>query len=285
MIEGGGLGVVAPGRGRAHVDVQVREQGGGSARPGRSRRRGRGAALPLVLPPRAVPRGLAERRPAGAAPPHPGEPGTQLRRAAGHRGAVRHRQRARAARRVRRRGDHRAGAHRRARALGLLANNPRHLGGAIDGDAADKAARVPAAVRARTGCPIVSLVDTPGFMVGPEAERTGASCAAFGAMFVAGAGLTVPVCAVVLRKGLRPRARWRWRAATLRRPAHHRGLADRRVRRHGPRGRGAARLPQRARGDRGSGERARARFEEMVAEHVRARQGGQHRDARSRSTT
>ena len=47
--------------------------------------------------------------------------------------------------------------------------------------------------------PVVSLVDTPGFMVGPEAERT-AIVRRFGAMFVAGARLTVPVCAVVLRK-------------------------------------------------------------------------------------
>ncbi len=48
--------------------------------------------------------------------------------------------------------------------------------------------------------PVVSLCDTPGFMVGPAAERT-AAVRRFGAMFVAGARLTVPVCAVVLRKG------------------------------------------------------------------------------------
>jgi acetyl/propionyl-CoA carboxylase alpha subunit/acetyl-CoA carboxylase carboxyltransferase component len=81
---------------------------------------------------------------------------------------------------------------------GLLVNNPRHLGGAIDGDAADKATAFLRLCEAHR-LPVVSLVDTPGFMVGPEAERT-AIVRRFGAMFVAGARLTVPVCAVVLRK-------------------------------------------------------------------------------------
>jgi acetyl/propionyl-CoA carboxylase alpha subunit/acetyl-CoA carboxylase carboxyltransferase component len=83
-------------------------------------------------------------------------------------------------------------------AAGLLANNPRHLGGAIDGDAADKATAFLRLCQAHR-LPVVSLVDTPGFMVGPAAERT-ATVRRFGAMFVAGARLTVPVCAVVLRK-------------------------------------------------------------------------------------
>ncbi|MFY9932467.1 MAG: carboxyl transferase domain-containing protein, partial [Streptosporangiaceae bacterium] len=82
--------------------------------------------------------------------------------------------------------------------VGLLASNSRHLGGAIDGDAADKATAFLGLCQAHR-LPVVSLVDTPGFMVGPEAERT-AVVRRFGAMFVAGARLTVPVCAVVLRK-------------------------------------------------------------------------------------
>jgi acetyl-CoA carboxylase carboxyltransferase component/acetyl/propionyl-CoA carboxylase alpha subunit len=85
------------------------------------------------------------------------------------------------------------------RPIGLLANNPRHLGGAIDADAADKAARFLELCQAH-GLPVVSLCDTPGFMVGPDAERT-ATVRRFGAMFLAGARLTVPLCAVVLRKG------------------------------------------------------------------------------------
>jgi len=99
---------------------------------------------------------------------------------------------------------------------GLLVNNPRHLGGAIDGDAADKATAFLRLCEAHR-LPVVSLVDTPGFMVGPEAERT-AIVRRFGAMFVAGARLTVPVCAVVLRKayGLGAMA---MTAGDLRRPA------------------------------------------------------------------
>ncbi|WP_337830155.1 acetyl-CoA carboxylase family protein [Pseudonocardia sp. TMWB2A] len=85
------------------------------------------------------------------------------------------------------------------RAVGVIANDPEHLGGAIDGDAADKAAAFLALCQAR-GLPVVSLCDTPGFMVGPDAERT-ATVRRFGAMFVAGARLTVPVVTVVLRKG------------------------------------------------------------------------------------
>ena len=101
-------------------------------------------------------------------------------------------------------------------AVGLLVNNPRHLGGAIDGDAADKATAFLRLCEAHR-LPVVSLVDTPGFMVGPEAERT-AIVRRFGAMFVAGARLTVPVCAVVLRKayGLGAMA---MAAGDLRRPA------------------------------------------------------------------
>ena len=85
------------------------------------------------------------------------------------------------------------------RPVGVLANNPRHLGGAIDGDAADKATRFLQLCQAY-GIAVVSLCDTPGFMVGPEAERT-ATVRRFGAMFIAGARLTVPLCTVVLRKG------------------------------------------------------------------------------------
>jgi acetyl-CoA carboxylase carboxyltransferase component len=84
------------------------------------------------------------------------------------------------------------------RPLGLIANNPTHLGGAIDGDAADKAARFLQLCDAH-GLPVVSLCDTPGFMVGPDAERT-ATVRHFSRMFVVGANLTVPLCAIVLRK-------------------------------------------------------------------------------------
>jgi acetyl-CoA carboxylase carboxyltransferase component len=84
------------------------------------------------------------------------------------------------------------------RPVGVIANNPHHLGGAIDADAADKATRFLGLCQAHR-LAIISLCDTPGFMVGPEAEKT-ATVRRFGAMFIAGARLTVPLCAVVLRK-------------------------------------------------------------------------------------
>ena len=85
------------------------------------------------------------------------------------------------------------------RPVGLLANNPAHLGGAIDADAADKAARFMQLCNAH-GIPLVSLVDTPGFMVGPAMEAR-AQVRHVSRMFVAAAHLRVPFLAVVLRKG------------------------------------------------------------------------------------
>ena len=85
------------------------------------------------------------------------------------------------------------------RPVGLIASNPAHLGGAIDADAADKAARFMQLCNAH-GLPLVSLVDTPGFMVGPDAEAT-AQVRHVSRMFVAAAHLRVPFFAVVLRKG------------------------------------------------------------------------------------
>jgi acetyl-CoA carboxylase carboxyltransferase component len=83
--------------------------------------------------------------------------------------------------------------------VGLVANDPYHLGGAVDSDAADKAARFFQLCDA-FGLPIVSLCDTPGFMVGPAAETT-ALVRHVSRMFVAAASLSVPFFSVVLRKG------------------------------------------------------------------------------------
>ncbi|MGH6626462.1 MAG: carboxyl transferase domain-containing protein [Burkholderiaceae bacterium] len=85
------------------------------------------------------------------------------------------------------------------RPVGILANNPKHLGGAIDVDAADKAARFMQLCNAH-GLPIVSLTDTPGFMVGPDIEAQ-AQVRHVCRMFVVAAHLSVPFFAVVLRKG------------------------------------------------------------------------------------
>jgi len=85
------------------------------------------------------------------------------------------------------------------RPMGLIANNPWHLGGAIDADAADKAARFLQLCDAYD-LPVVSLCDTPGFMVGPEAEKT-ALVRHISRLFVTTAALSVPLFTVVLRKG------------------------------------------------------------------------------------
>jgi acetyl-CoA carboxylase carboxyltransferase component len=86
------------------------------------------------------------------------------------------------------------------RPVGVIANNPLHLGGAIDANGADKASRFMQLCNGH-GLPIVFLCDTPGFMVGPEAEKQ-AQVRRFGRMFVVGAGLTVPFVTVVLRKAV-----------------------------------------------------------------------------------
>jgi len=96
-------------------------------------------------------------------------------------------------------GIHTALARIEGRPVGLLASNPLHLGGAIDADAADKAARFMQLCNVH-GLPLVSLVDTPGFMVGPDIEHQ-AQVRHVSRMFVAAAHLRVPFFGVVLRKG------------------------------------------------------------------------------------
>ena len=85
------------------------------------------------------------------------------------------------------------------RPLGVIANDSRHTAGAITGNASDKAARLLQLCDA-FGLPVVSLVDTPGFMVGPDAEATGLVRHA-SRLLVAGAALRVPLVAVILRRG------------------------------------------------------------------------------------
>jgi acetyl-CoA carboxylase carboxyltransferase component len=85
------------------------------------------------------------------------------------------------------------------RPIALIANNPMHLGGAIDSDGADKAARFMQLADA-FDLPIVTLCDTPGNMVGPEAERTALvrHCCR---LYVTAQSVDVPLVTVVLRKG------------------------------------------------------------------------------------
>ena len=85
------------------------------------------------------------------------------------------------------------------RPLGVIANNPTHLAGAIDSAGADKAARFMQLCDA-FDIPLLFLCDTPGIMVGPEVEKTALvrhACR----MFVIGASLSVPFFTIVLRKG------------------------------------------------------------------------------------
>ncbi len=85
------------------------------------------------------------------------------------------------------------------RPMGVIANNPQHLGGALDAAASAKGARF-LNLCARFKLPVLSLCDTPGFMVGPHSEEEGAVGAACD-LITAGANLTAPMFFVCLRKG------------------------------------------------------------------------------------
>jgi acetyl-CoA carboxylase carboxyltransferase component len=85
------------------------------------------------------------------------------------------------------------------RPVGLVANNPVHLAGAIDSNGADKAARFMQLCDA-FDIPLLFLCDTPGIMVGPEVEKT-ALVRHAARMFVTGSSVTVPFFTIILRKG------------------------------------------------------------------------------------
>lgn len=83
--------------------------------------------------------------------------------------------------------------------MGLMANDPRHLGGAIDGDGGEKGGRFLQLCDVY-GIPVLSLCDTPGFMVGPDSEKT-AAVRRGSRLIVASANLSVPLFTVITRKG------------------------------------------------------------------------------------
>lgn len=85
------------------------------------------------------------------------------------------------------------------RPLALLASDCQQLGGAVDAESADKAARFLNSC-SNLGVPVLSLIDTPGFMVGPDSEAAGA-VRCMSSLFTAGAALKVPLIAIFLRKG------------------------------------------------------------------------------------
>jgi acetyl-CoA carboxylase carboxyltransferase component len=86
------------------------------------------------------------------------------------------------------------------RPIGVIANDPSHLSGALDADGSDKAARFMQLCDA-FGLPLLSLVDTPGFMVGPESEQT-ATVRHTSRMFLTAATLTVPFLCVIVRRAV-----------------------------------------------------------------------------------
>ena len=83
--------------------------------------------------------------------------------------------------------------------FGLIANDPRHLGGAIDGDGGEKGGRFLQLCDVYN-VPVISLCDTPGFMVGPDSEKT-AAVRRGSRLIIASANLRVPLFCIVLRKG------------------------------------------------------------------------------------
>ena len=166
MIEGGGLGVYAARRDRPAA---------GASRQRRRRRRSCpttpppstvGAALPLLLP-RATPSPRTPTTGTACAASSPRTADAPTTSGPSIDGARRHRLVPGAAARVRRRAWSPALARVEGRALGVVANDPTHLGGAIDPDGADKAARFMQLCDA-FDLPLLFLCDTPGFMVGPD---------------------------------------------------------------------------------------------------------------------
>ena len=196
--------------------------------------------------------------------------------------AVRHRLGARAAPRVRRRHGHRAGPRRGAARSASWPTTRRHLAGAIDADGADKAARFLQLCDA-FDMPIVTLVDTPGMMVGPDVEAT-ALVRHCSRLFVTGANVTVPLVDDRAAQGLRPRRagddgrhRSRRRCSAWRgRPASSAGWAWR--------ARCGSATARSSTAIEDPDERERAVPGDGRAD-VRARQGAQHRHRTSRSTT
>ncbi|GAB5450320.1 MAG: hypothetical protein Hals2KO_06480 [Halioglobus sp.] len=83
--------------------------------------------------------------------------------------------------------------------MALIANDCQQMGGAVDAEASEKAAQFVGKCDA-LGLPVLSLTDTPGFMVGPASEES-AAVRRMSSLFIAGARMRVPVVAIFLRKG------------------------------------------------------------------------------------
>ena len=252
----------------------MRRAGAERRRRRRGRRRGRGGARSPSSTSSYFQGPLARlgRAPtsAGCARVDPREPAARLRRARGDRDARRHRLGARAAPRLRPRHGHRARPRRgpAARRRRQQPDAPRRR---------HRRATAPTRPRASCSsatpstCPILFLCDTPGHH-GRARGREDRAGAPLRRMFVVGASLTVPFFTIVLRKGYGLGAQ-AMAGGSFKAPLFTRRVADRRVRRHGPRGRGEARLSARSSRRSRTRRSASALFEQMVAapyEHGKA---------------
>ncbi|TWH01177.1 propionyl-CoA carboxylase beta chain [Mesorhizobium sp. J18] len=85
------------------------------------------------------------------------------------------------------------------RPVGIVANQPMHLGGTLTAAACEKGAHFISLCDA-FGIPLLYLIDVPGFMVGPTAERSGLARRGGRLLFELGQA-TVPRMSVVIRKG------------------------------------------------------------------------------------
>ena len=166
--------------------------------------------------------------------------------------------------------------------LGVLANDPNHLGGAIDAHCGRQGCPLHAAVRRVRDLPILMLCDTPGFMVGPAAERT-ATVRHVSRMFVVGANLTVPIGTVILRKGYGLGAQ-AMAGGGFKAPLFTVGWPTSESARWGSRARSKLGMRRELEAIEDAAERERA-FDAAVEGRVRPRQGESAGRSTSRSTT
>ncbi len=269
MIEGGGLGVFRP-----EEVGPIDGAGAERRRRHRGRRRGRGG--------RASPSSTSSYfqgplRRAGRAPTSAAArtsiPENRLRVYDVRRvidDARRHRLGARAAARLRARHGHRARAHR-GPAGRHRSPTTRRTSAARSTATAPTRPRASCSCATPSTCRSCSCATRPGIMVGPEVEKTAlvrhaAACSS--SARASRCRSSRSCCARATAS-----ARRRWRAAASRRRVFTRGVADRRVRRHGPRGRGEARLPQASSRRSTIPPSASALLRRDGRAHVRARQG------------
>ena len=162
------------------------------------------------------------------------------------------------------------------RPVGIVANQPKHLGGILENDSADKAARFVNLCDAY-GIPLLFLMDVPGFMVGTKVEQAG--IIRHGAkMLYAVSRATVPKVTVVIRKAYGAGYYVMCGKAVRARP--DRGVALRRDLGDGPRGRGEHHLPQADRGGRGPRRGARRDDRGDPQDDRPVHRGGQRADRR-----